>query len=546
MPEALASPFPQSPTPPRHALLEAKSLSKDYPGVRALDGVDLQLACGEALGLCGENGAGKSTLLKILSGQIPHGQFGGEVIYCGKTLALRGPADALKLGIRIIHQELALAPSLSVTDNLFLGQERLRGGPRLRRFFPWVHADEQREMARAQLDRLGLQQVPLHSPVGHLPVGLQQGVEIARALLGGGELLILDEPTSALSRKETDALLELCLRLKTQGVGLIYVSHKLGEVFHIADKLTVLRNGRSVKTLDAPPFEAADVAAAMVGRSLHEFFPALDPVPSQAAPLLRLDQLRVSVAATGRPVTHGLSLTLRAGEIVGLAGLLGSGRTEILETLFGLPHWSGEGSLAWELEPASSLPRHPRDAMRQGFALLPEDRRRHGLLTALSLRRNHSLAALARYAGPSGWMREAAEYVDSQSSIAKLNIRAAHADVIAGTLSGGNQQKVVLGKWLLTSPKVLLLDDPTRGVDVGAKAEIYRLISELAAQGMAILLASSENEEVLRLSHRIVVLREGHVLGEYPHGKLRQEDLVALCSSPWTPPPLRGAGQEKT
>ncbi len=544
MSESLA-PSSQSTPSSRPALLEAKGLSKEYPGVRALDGVDLHLARGEALGLCGENGAGKSTLLKILSGQIPHGQYGGEAIFAGKPLALRGPADALKLGIRIIHQELALAPALSVADNLFLGQERLRGGPTLRRLWPAIHVEEQHELARAQLDKLGLQQVSLHQPVRQLPIGLQQGVEIARALLGGGELLILDEPTSALSRKETDALLELCLRLKSQGVGLIYVSHKLGEVFQIADRLTVLRNGKSVKSMPAPPFSAGEVASAMVGRSLQEFFPALTPLPPEAAPLLRIDDLRVAVAATGRPITHGLNLELHAGEIVGLAGLLGSGRTEILETLFGLPHWSGQGNLTWRQEAASPLPRHPREAMRQGLALLPEDRRRHGLLTALSLRKNHSLAALARYAGLGGWMREAQEYAESQKSIGELNIRAAHADVIAATLSGGNQQKVVLGKWLLTAPKVLLLDDPTRGVDVGAKAEIYRLISELAAQGMAILLASSENEEVLHLSHRILVLREGHVLGEYSHGELGQEELVALCSAPWTPPSHTSMVQEK-
>jgi D-xylose transport system ATP-binding protein len=518
-------------------LLAALGLVKDYPGVRALEGVNLQLQAGEALGLCGENGAGKSTLLKILSGHIPKGDFEGQLYFAGQPLNLGGPRDALRLGIRIIHQELALAPDLTVAENLFLGQEIASpSGFGLWGKLGGVNTQAQMAKTRWQLDLLGLTTVTPTQKVGQLSIGLQQGVEIARALLGGGKVLILDEPTSALSQKETEALLELVLKLKRQGIGIIYVSHKLGEVFRIADRLVILRNGRSVGTVFKPPFTGRDVATAMVGRNLQDVFPEPKPVPADNGIALQVENLNVRQLSTGRSVLQDFNLTLKIGEIVGLAGLLGSGRTETVEALFGIPRWQATGHIQTAKGKKTALPLKPKQAMRLGLSLLPEDRRRHGLLTAMPLRFNHSLATLNRYCRLGGWLRQGQERADAFASIKRLRIKATHTEVISATLSGGNQQKVVLAKWLLAEPQILLLDDPTRGVDVGAKAEIYRLIVDLAAQGMSIVITSSENDEVIKLAHRVLVLREGHLIGEYARGTLDNDTLVTLCTAPWSPP----------
>lgn len=526
----MAGELPRGSNPPDAApLLAARALAKDYPGVRALDGVDLDIRAGEIHALCGENGAGKSTLIKILGGVIPFGEFSGEAALLGRPCRFRGPSASLEAGIRIIHQELALAPDLSVAENVFLGRE-----PRTL----WGLQRERMESeASARLSLLGLDAVAPDRPVRDLTVGLRQMVEIARALgpaTAGSEgpearLLILDEPTSALSQREALALMDVLSRLKAQGLGILYVSHKLEEVFALADRISVLRNGRSQGTLDRADAAPAKVVALMVGRSLEEVFPPLPAAPDpSAAPLLRVKGW--TVPSLNNPLVNAvenISFELRAGEILGLAGLMGAGRTELVESLFGLgpAGCAGEVSLAG----APYVPKDPGRAVSRGLALVPEDRRHHGLWLEKAIRENLTGACLDRFTRL-GVIEADAESRQAAESIRELGVKAPHAESPVGTLSGGNQQKVVIAKWLMTRPRVLFLDDPTRGVDVGAKAEIYRLIGRLAADGLGVILISSELDEVLRLSHRILVLRGGRLEGEFPGGSADKETILSLSA----------------
>jgi len=492
--------------------------------VQALDGVDLEIRAGEIHALCGENGAGKSTLIKILGGVLPHGSYQGEVTHAGDPCKFQGPRDSLAVGIRIIFQELALAPDLSVAENVFLGRESVSG-------FGLERERMQAEAAR-RLALLGLENLDPSAPVNSLPVGLRQMVEIARALgpagAMGGQVLILDEPTSALSQREADALLQVLARLKAQGLGILYVSHKLEEVFASADRISVLRNGRSMGTLARAEATPGKIVSLMMGRALEEVFPPLPPPPDAAsAPVLSLKDWSVpSRINPSIDILTGISFDLRAGEILGLAGLMGAGRTELVESLFGLGP-AGRGSIV--LGGAPYAPVGPQRAIARGLALVPEDRRRNGLWLEKSIRENVSGACLARLTrlgviDGDGESRLAAD------SIRELGVKAPDGEFTAGQLSGGNQQKVVLAKWLAAKPRVLLLDDPTRGVDVGAKAEIYRLIGSLAAQGLAIILISSELDEVLRLSHRILVLRGGRLAGEFAGGAADKETILSASA----------------
>ncbi len=516
-------------------------IEKRFGGVRALDGADLSAKQGEILGLCGENGAGKSTLLRVLSGVHPSGSFGGEVRVGGRAARFRHTVDARRAGIAMVHQELMLVPELSVAENLLLGREPSR--------FGLLDGDALASRARAMLARYGFaEEIDATAKVSDLGIGLQQIVEIVRALSHEGRVLVLDEPTAALTGREAERLMQWLRGLRADGTTCVYVSHRMDEVFSLCDRVTVLRDGRTAGTRVTAETSPDEVISLMVGRTL----PAararaagddLDgaPAPSGTAALAAVD-LRVGLPGTARkgarPVAgehlavDGVSLTVHAGEVVAVAGAMGSGRTALLSTLFGcaLGPVSGEIRVAGRRVSLDG----PRAAIAAGVALLPEDRKRHGLVLDMTVAENLSLPWLASPEVMGAWSRLgivdlAAARTLSARRIAELRIRGA-ADAPVSTLSGGNQQKVVLGKWLARPPRVLLLDEPTRGVDVGAREEIYGILAELARRGVAVLLASSDLPEVLRLAQRIVVLRHGRVAGEFDAASASEAAVVHLAT----------------
>jgi D-xylose transport system ATP-binding protein len=492
-------------------LLEAHGLSKRFGGIVALDGVDFTLRRGEVHALCGENGAGKSTLIKILCGIHPHGSHGGSLSIDGQERQFRGVSDATAAGLAVIHQELALVPQMSVAENLYLGQEPRRGGL----------VDHARMLADAEalLARHGID-VPAAAPVESLGVGQRQLVEIARALRRDSKVLILDEPTAALTGHEVEVLLRIVRELAARGVGCIYISHRLDEVFAIADRITVLRDGRSIVTLEAATATREEVIGHMVGRRIEDLFPRRRGQPG--ACLLAVRNLTVAPAEGARPRLTGISLELRAGEVLGIGGLMGAGRSELLMHLFGL--WGHR--LAGEvLLDGAPLARSPRECIAQGLVLITEDRKRFGLVLQQTVGFNLSLSDLARLA-PRGVVDHDREEAANDEYMRRLRIRAAGQHTITATLSGGNQQKVMLGKALMTRPKVVLLDEPTRGIDVGAKLEIYELINDLTDQGVAVLLVSSELPELMGMSDRILMLADGAIGGRFDGGGFSQQALI--------------------
>ncbi len=520
------------------SILSTQGLSMAYAGIRALEHVDIEFRAGEIHALCGENGAGKSTLIKILGGIIPWGAYTGLLQKGREECSFKNPRSAIKAGIAIIHQELALASDCTVAENIFLGREPTR--------FGFLDRDRMVAESSQVLASLGQNDILPDQVVRTLPVGKMQMVEIARALKteGTGSILILDEPTSALSSRESQILLALLLKLKSQGLSIVYVSHKLEEVFAIADRITILRNGRSIKTLERPSreknatqdspteFYPNAIIALMVGRKLEEVFPARNLKSFANEPVL-LSVRNWTVPFALNPevdVLKDISFDLRRGEILGIAGLMGSGRTELVESLFGTGIESRQGEV--QINGKAFHPGKPSDAIAQGLALVPEDRRRHGLMLEKSIRHNLTSACLERFCDLSQFINQDKEIQQVGRSIRELGIKtpSESGDFIASMLSGGNQQKVVLAKWLLTKPSILFLDEPTRGVDVGAKAEIYRIILDLAATGIAIVLISSENEEVLQLSHRILVLRQGRSVGEFEAEKIDPKMILELCT----------------
>ncbi|HEX2612021.1 MAG TPA: sugar ABC transporter ATP-binding protein [Fibrobacteria bacterium] len=536
------------------SLLTARGLTMSYPGVRALGGVDFELRAGEIHALCGANGAGKSTLIKILCGVIPHGRHGGIVTLAGNECRFAGPADARRAGIRVIHQELALCPDLDVTENVFLGEEFLRG--------PILDRDRMESETRAALDRLGLSDVPARARVGALPVGLQQMVEIARALRStsgdrhGAKILILDEPTSALSAREATRLEEVLLRLRADGYGLLYISHRLDEVFRLADRVTVLRDGESVGEAARGAYDAARVVAMMAGTTWgdglngqggHDGRSGQDgPGPSSrssivsnivhpptsfppSATLLSVKNWTVpSPANPDRNVVDDVSFDLRAGEILGFAGLMGAGRTELVESLCGLFPARGRGEIVVDGKPYT--PRDAGHALRHGLALVGEDRRARGLFPGASVRANITMSSLRDFCAVGWLLREAPERGAARTQVDALRVKTPDTEFRVEGLSGGNQQKALLGRALLTRPKILILDEPTRGVDPAAKEEIYALIRKLAGEGLGVLLISSETEEVLKLAHRVIVLRAGRAAAERQAEKLTTETVLALAA----------------
>ena len=491
-------------------LIRIHHVSKSYGGVHALNDVSLDVLPGEIHALVGENGAGKSTLIKILSGAIEPDD--GEVAIEGNALLTGNVATAEAAGIAVIHQEIVVFPHLDTRDNIFVGREPRRwGGLVLDRTV--MHRE-----TRALLDRLG-ESFDATKPVGELPLAQRQMVGIARSLSQRCRLLIMDEPTASLSSRETEVLFRLIRQLKFEGVSILYVSHRLGEVFTLADRVTVLRDGRHVTTTAIQDIDQAGLIKLMVGRELLAVEQAERSGRQQGAVLLKVDGL------TRRGAFSNISFLVRAGEIVGMAGLVGAGRSAVAETIFGIcrPD-AGRVQVDGKALPVGSV----AAAIAAGLALVPEDRQHLGLVLPMTVRENLTLAVLQTLAHW-GFRSVRREREVTDRLMRELRIRAATSDVPAQTLSGGNQQKLVLGKWLAKVPHVLILDEPTRGVDVGAKAEIYKLIRQLAAQGMATLLISSELPEILAMSDRILVMRNGSISGELSRQEANQEKILELA-----------------
>ncbi len=499
-------------------LLQARGIRKAFPGVVALDDVSLSVHTAEVLALLGENGAGKSTLMKILAGVYT--PDAGELLLDGQPIHLTRVADAMSRGIILIHQELNLADNLSVAANLFLGNEAIRGG-----ILGWLDRRGMNERARELLARVGLDVAPTRL-VGELPLGQRQLVEIARALSQEARIIIMDEPTSSLTQSETERLFQVIAELKRSGVAVVYISHRLMEVRAIADRVVVLRDGRNSGELARGDITHRRMVELMVGRDLKQFFRrghATDTSVPVAEHPIRLEVRDVCYA--GGPATP-VSFSVRGGEIVGMAGLVGAGRTELAEALFGLGTLV-RGEVRLDGQPV--VIRSPGDAIAAGLLLAPEDRRQYGLVLEESVQHNLGLPNLDQLSRLS-LVSRGRETDMARRLCERLRVRTPRLSQPVGLLSGGNQQKVVLGKWLARQPRVLILDEPTRGVDVGAKSEIYSLMDEWAAAGIAIVMISSDLEEVLGMSDRVLVLHEGRLAGELPRSGLSEQAIMHLAT----------------
>ena len=490
-------------------LLEVKNVSRRFYAVRALQGVSLVLYPGEVLAVIGENGAGKSTLMKILAGiQRPDS---GEVLLDGKPVEFHSVRDAMRCGISLIHQELNLSDNLDVGANVFLGREPRRAGLINHRR---VHAE-----AQPYLDQIGLK-VSSRTLVSDLSIGRQQMVEIAKALSIQSRVLIMDEPTSSLSQHETENLFRVIRELRTRGVSIVYISHRLAEVKELADRVTVLRDGQNAGELARAEINHDSMVRLMVGRDLSQFY---ERRPHQIGPAL----LEVRGLRTPAHPKHPLDLVVRAGEIVGLGGLVGAGRTELLRSLFGIDKpVQGEIRVADQAVQLKS----PQAAIAAGLALVPEDRKQQGVIVEMAIRQNMVLAGLRRHKKRGGFLDRSFEAGLVTEMVQRLKIKSSSSEQLVQSLSGGNQQKVVLGKWLALKPRLLLLDEPTRGIDVGAKQEIYRIMEQLAEEGVGILFVSSEMPEILGMSDRIIVMHEGRISGELARAQFSEEAVMQLAT----------------
>ena len=492
------------PTP----LLEMRGISKRFPGVVALDQVSLSVKKGEVLALCGENGAGKSTLMKILGGV--HQPDGGDLFVDGQPVKISGVTDSMALGIAFIHQELNVLDNLDIAANIFLGREPLNALKLIDR--KKIHADTE-----PLLKRLGLD-LPSSTPLRALSIAQQQMVEIAKALSLNARVIIMDEPTSSLTLTETARLLEVIAELRAHGVSIIYISHRLGEVGECADRVEVLRDGKNAGGLSRTEIHHDAIVAKMVGREIQHV-----RVPSQAQQTH--GYLKVRNVRSSRFPSHSISFDAARGEILGFAGLVGAGRSEIMKAMVGLdPRGSADVALGTE----TLTIRHARDAISHGIFLVPEDRRQEGLVTDMTVRQNITLPDLRTYSN-SGLISRARETTATVKQIGSLKIKTPGPEALIRNLSGGNQQKVAIGKWLAMNPRVLILDEPTRGIDVGAKAEIYKLMRTLAENGAVILVISSDMEEVLHVSDRIAVMHEGRITGVLDAADCNEQNVMQLA-----------------
>ena len=502
---------------PRTPLLEMRDITKSFPGVRALDGVTFDLYAGEVHALVGENGAGKSTLMKVLGGVYPHGSYGGEVLIEGAARRFHNVREAEGAGVAVIFQELSLIKELSVGENIFLGREPRRFGV--------IRWEELYSRAQKLLDDLHLGVDP-RTPVGRLGIGQQQLVEIAKALSQEARILVLDEPTAALTDAEVETLFGILDRLRARGVGMVYISHKLDEVFRLSDRITVLRDGRTVGTDGTKTLDEARVIARMVGREVGDIFP--EAAHERGEVVFEVRGMTVEDPnVRGKMLVKGVSFEVRRGEVLGVAGLMGAGRSELLMAVFGA--WPGRVGGETYVEGRRVRIKRPADAIRHGVGFVTEDRKRFGLVLDQTILNNMTLAGLDKLSGR--FVTDVdAEAAAGGRAMTDMRVKANSVFTVAGTLSGGNQQKVVLAKWLLTNPRVLFLDEPTRGIDVGAKQEIYNHINRLAGRGLAIVLVSSELPEVLGLSDRVLVLHEGRATGEFRREEATPEAVMACAT----------------
>jgi len=499
------------------AFLEMRNITKTFPGVRALDGVTFDLKRGEIHALVGENGAGKSTLMKILGGVYPYPQYGGQIFIDGEERRFNGVRDAESARIAVIYQELSLVKEMNVAENIFLGREP--------RTFGVIRWEELYRRAHTLLKQLHLS-IDAHTPIRNLGIGQQQLVEIAKALSQDAQILVLDEPTAALTDAEVETLFGILKKLKERGVGMIYISHKLDEVFRISDRITVLRDGRTVGTNPTTELNEAQVIARMVGREVGDIFPKVEHERGDV--IFQVQNLSVEDPfIAGKKLVNNVSFFARRGEVLGIAGLMGAGRSDLLMAIFG----AHAGRVSGEIRMEGKRIRisNPAEAIKRGIGFVTEDRKRYGLVLDQTILNNMTLAGLQRISGRFVTSIDA-EAAAGSRAMKDLRVKASSVFTIAGTLSGGNQQKVVLAKWLLTNPRVLFLDEPTRGIDVGAKQEIYAEINRLAKSGLAIVLVSSELPEVLGLSDRILVLHEGNVTGEFTRATATPEGVMACAT----------------
>ena len=501
-------------------ILEMRSITKTFPGVKALQDVSLSVARGEIHAICGENGAGKSTLMKVLSGEYPHGTYEGEIYFDGELCEFSSINASEARGIVIIHQELALSPLLPIAENIFMGNEQSSRG-----FIDWNKTNAE---AAKLLERVGLDENPV-TRIADIGVGKQQLVEIAKALSKEVKLLILDEPTSALNDDDSAHLLDLLRQLKAEGITSIMISHKLNEIAAIADSTTIIRDGKTIETLDMVRDDVSEdrIIRGMVGRDLEHRFP--EHTSNVGTEVLRIEDWTVHHPIQHeRVVVNGASITVRRGEIVGLAGLMGAGRTELAMSLFGRAYGANISGRVYKDGQEVHL-HSVSDAIDAGIAYATEDRKRYGLNLIEDIKRNISVAAL-RKLSRRGWVNDNEETKVAQEYRVSMNIKAPSVLAIAGKLSGGNQQKVVLSKWIFADPDVLILDEPTRGIDVGAKYEIYTIINRMADAGKSVIFISSELPELLGMCDRIYTLSQGRVTGQLPRAEATQESLMMLMT----------------
>jgi len=502
-------------------ILEMNQITKAFSGVKALDDVNLKVRKGEIMAICGENGAGKSTLMNVLSGVYPYGEYTGDIVYNGEICKFRNIRESEAKGIVIIHQELALSPYLSVAENVFLGNERLAA----KGVIDWVKT---RAEAQELLERVGLTGENVNVPVNTLGVGKQQLIEIAKALGKKCDLLILDEPTASLNDQESAQLLELMLQLKAEGITCIIISHKLNEISYVADSITIIRDGHTIETLrkGVDDFSEERIIRGMVGRELTNRYPKRENCPIGDVIFEVKDWNAYHPEDSNRQILKNVNIQVRAGEVVGLAGLMGAGRTELAMTVFG-KSYGQKISGTVKMNGKEVDLKNVKAAIDNKLAYVSEDRKGNGLVLIDSIKFNMTLAALNNFFSKKGIVDQAKEDIKAQEYREKINVKTTSINQVVGSLSGGNQQKVVLAKWMLTEPDVLILDEPTRGIDVGAKYEIYCVINDLARAGKAVIVISSEMPEIIGTCDRTYVINEGEIAGELVGDEITQEAIMA-------------------